>query len=336
MDALGDPNPPETERKSRDQLLPDLMVSLVTDPQPSSTDALVDAAVSVGLVRASEKTLDYAVSLSIASGILAAGGEFARLKEFRSSFSDIASQFESQRPYFALALSAFARVIAGNIPDAVRRLNEGLGLGDPEPPPLQQVPVDWTSVGDVFLANALRRWLITGSVERLEESRAIATSQNDALLFASASLFMAYAQESSKLSLASVAPSISPIFNSPQLKRFLQGSDIKTIFPSQSDAIHAGVLEEGSFLVAMPTSSGKTFLALLRIAADLTRSPNGRVIYLAPYRLLANQVATEMRRDLSRLRLRIQDLGSSCDVSFDELLPTDDLPDVAVMTPERL
>jgi helicase len=107
------------------------------------------------------------------------------------------------------------------------------------------------------------------------------------------------------------------------------------LFPAQIAAIESGVLGEGSKLVAMPTSSGKTFLAELRIAAELARTSGSRAVYLAPYRVLANQVASALQYGLGRLNLKSVDLGGAYDVSLDELFQNDELPDVAVMTPER-
>jgi superfamily II DNA/RNA helicase len=86
---------------------------------------------------------------------------------------------------------------------------------------------------------------------------------------------------------------------------------------------------------ALPTSSGKTFLAQLRVAAELTRAPGSRAVYVAPYRLLASQVEHELRDGLRRIGKTVRDLGSGFDPSIDDQRD-DGLPDVAVCTPEKL
>ena len=54
-----------------------------------------------------------------------------------------------------------------------------------------------------------------------------------------------------------------------------------TFFPAQRFAIESGVLNRDNTVAALPTSSGKTLLAEMRIVAATGRYPDIRTVYLA-------------------------------------------------------
>jgi len=69
----------------------------------------------------------------------------------------------------------------------------------------------------------------------------------------------------------------------------LEALGIEELYPPQSDAIGAGLLEGRSLLVTTPTASGKTLLAAL--AADRWLLEGRKVVYLTPLRALAYEKA---------------------------------------------
>jgi len=79
--------------------------------------------------------------------------------------------------------------------------------------------------------------------------------------------------------------------NLPQaVKDFYLNSDIKELYPPQSDAIKAGLLENKNIVAAIPTASGKTLLAefaMLRSIMD-EKKP-GKALYIVPLRALASE-----------------------------------------------
>ncbi|WP_165368352.1 DEAD/DEAH box helicase [Phytoactinopolyspora endophytica] len=123
------------------------------------------------------------------------------------------------------------------------------------------------------------------------------------------------------------------MFESDALEGYLSAVPVPALFPAQMAAIAAGATLDDTRVIALPTSSGKTFIAELRIVATLTRNPGTRAIYVAPYRLLSRQVERQLRPGLRAAGLAIRDLGSGYDPSA---LPSDDVADVIVCTPERL
>jgi helicase len=71
-----------------------------------------------------------------------------------------------------------------------------------------------------------------------------------------------------------------------EVKKILIESGIDKLYPTQSDAIKAKVLEGNNLVLASPTASGKTLIAEL-CAMKHVIEKNGRVIYLTPLRALA-------------------------------------------------
>ncbi len=76
-----------------------------------------------------------------------------------------------------------------------------------------------------------------------------------------------------------------------ELVRFFLDKGITDLYPPQEQAVRAGLLEGRSLVVASPTASGKTLLALI---SAYTKVKRGRkVVYLAPLRALASEKYAE-------------------------------------------
>lgn len=107
-------------------------------------------------------------------------------------------------------------------------------------------------------------------------------------------------------------------------------------WPSQLKAIHNHLLTSAdSFVVQMPTSAGKTFIAELAILAALTSYPQSRCLYIAPYRALVNEIEAALSETLGAVGYRVSTLigGFEFD-SFQDYLITES--DVLVATPEKV
>ncbi len=91
---------------------------------------------------------------------------------------------------------------------------------------------------------------------------------------------------------------------------------------------------DDSFVIQMPTSAGKTFIAELAILATLTRSPQERCLYIAPYRALVNEIEDRLAETLGALGYRVSNLVGGFEFdSLQNYLAVES--DVLVTTPEK-
>lgn len=113
-----------------------------------------------------------------------------------------------------------------------------------------------------------------------------------------------------------------------ELFELLKGEGIVDLYPPQEAAIRAGLLEGKSLVIASPTASGKTLIAIL---AAYARVKAGRkVVYLAPLRALASEKYREFS-ELTRFGIRTAISTGDYDSSGESL----GRADIIVLTNER-
>lgn len=77
---------------------------------------------------------------------------------------------------------------------------------------------------------------------------------------------------------------------SDPIKQFYIGSGITSLYPPQSAAIDAGLLEGKNVVAAIPTASGKTLLAeFVMLQSVLNENKKGKALYIVPLRALASE-----------------------------------------------
>lgn len=105
---------------------------------------------------------------------------------------------------------------------------------------------------------------------------------------------------------------------------------------SQLRAIQKGLLEgETNFVIQMPTSAGKTFIAELSILNALVKHPGKRCIYIAPFRALTNEKESELGDYISKLGYSVSALSGSYEVDeFQDIILEE--TDVLIATPEKI
>ncbi len=72
--------------------------------------------------------------------------------------------------------------------------------------------------------------------------------------------------------------------------------NINHLYPPQTEAVKAGILEGENIILSTPTASGKTLAALL--AASIHLQEGGKVLYLVPLRALASEKIIEINEIL--------------------------------------
>nr|WP_208676703.1 DEAD/DEAH box helicase [Synechococcus elongatus]AZB72445.1 hypothetical protein DOP62_06670 [Synechococcus elongatus PCC 11801] len=120
------------------------------------------------------------------------------------------------------------------------------------------------------------------------------------------------------------------------LRNLAQEKSIVEFWVSQLKAIQNHLLTSNdSFVVQMPTSAGKTFIAELAILASLTAGADTRCLYIAPYRALVNEVQSHLSNVLSKLGYRVSKLVGGFEFdTFQNFLLTQ--AHVLVTTPEKV
>jgi helicase len=89
----------------------------------------------------------------------------------------------------------------------------------------------------------------------------------------------------------------------------LESQGYSSLYPPQEEAIKSGILDGENLVLATPTASGKTLVAM--IAAMRVIEKGGKVVYLAPLRALASEKYEEFRQVFSGIRKNVDDPKST-------------------------
>lgn len=117
----------------------------------------------------------------------------------------------------------------------------------------------------------------------------------------------------------------------------LESQGFSSLYPPQEEAVKSGVLDGENLVLATPTASGKTLVAIM--AAMRTIDKGGKVVYLAPLRALASEkfeefkIAFEKVRKKNDPKSKIRVLISTGD--YDSSGESLSSGDVIIMTNER-
>ena len=84
----------------------------------------------------------------------------------------------------------------------------------------------------------------------------------------------------------------------------LESKGIRSLYPTQEQAIRAGVLEGANIVLSSPTASGKTLVAILTILKHVLEG-KGIALYLTPLRALAAEKYDELRDLASSLGFKV-------------------------------
>lgn len=125
-------------------------------------------------------------------------------------------------------------------------------------------------------------------------------------------------------------------YSSNSIKEIQNRSSIFEFWTSQIRAIEYGLLsKDENFVVQMPTSAGKTFIAELSILKHLTNYPDKKCIYIAPFRALTSEKEIELSMYFSKLGYSVSALSGSYEVdSFQDVIISQ--TDLLIATPEKI
>ena len=108
---------------------------------------------------------------------------------------------------------------------------------------------------------------------------------------------------------------------------------IFSFLPSQREALHKGLLSYNrSFSLRMPTSAGKSYITELLIYQELQKTPNAKILYLAPLRSLGHELREKYKSISSQLGFTYRSLYGGSSMTGTEAIRAE--ADLFITTPE--
>ncbi|MCK4359766.1 MAG: DEAD/DEAH box helicase [Candidatus Cloacimonetes bacterium] len=125
-------------------------------------------------------------------------------------------------------------------------------------------------------------------------------------------------------------------YSNNSIKEISERKSIFEFWTSQLRAIERGLIDlDENFVVQMPTSTGKTFIAELSILKNLVNHSNKKCIYVAPFRALTSEKEVELGKYFSKLGFSVSSLSGSYEVDeFQDVILSE--TDVLIATPEKI
>ncbi|MDD5677037.1 MAG: DEAD/DEAH box helicase [Kiritimatiellae bacterium] len=128
--------------------------------------------------------------------------------------------------------------------------------------------------------------------------------------------------------------------------QYVTRRDARNLFellpPQRAALLEQGLLDPAkrSIVINLPTSAGKTFLAIFRVLQALNQfaQDGGWVAYTAPTRALVAQQTRQLRKELGAVGIRVEQLSGAIEIDTfeDDILSAKDGFHVLVTTPEKL
>jgi len=105
---------------------------------------------------------------------------------------------------------------------------------------------------------------------------------------------------------------------------------------SQINALEKNIISKNdNYIIQMPTSAGKTFVAEMIILNNLVDNPGGKCIYIAPFKSLVNQVEETLSSHLGKIGYNVSTVIGNYEIdNLDNLII--DEADVLIATPEKI
>ena len=119
-------------------------------------------------------------------------------------------------------------------------------------------------------------------------------------------------------------------------RRAIDARSLSELWPSQIRALRSGLIStRENFVIRLPTSAGKTRIAEIAIAHQLSEEPGSKCIFVAPFRALVAEVEDNFTNLLADLGVRVSSfVGGYDDDWFEQQIAEDS--DLIIATPERL
>jgi hypothetical protein len=117
----------------------------------------------LALAEINEEASDALVVVLLCIRVLAADGQFARLRILASRLESLGNQFDIERPYLAASVASFALALKGDEQTALTQLNELLGSSENRR--IVNGGATDSRNGDILLSTTLQSLILNSDIE---------------------------------------------------------------------------------------------------------------------------------------------------------------------------
>jgi replicative superfamily II helicase len=125
-------------------------------------------------------------------------------------------------------------------------------------------------------------------------------------------------------------------YRDSRIKKIEERKSIFEFWTSQLRSLEKNIIDsDENFIVQMPTSAGKTFIAELMILKNLIKYPDKKCLYIAPFRALNNEKEIELGKYLSKLGYSVSSLSGAYEIDdFQNVILSES--NLLIATPEKI
>lgn len=193
--------------------------------------------------------------------------------------------------------------------------------------------------GNEIENHGIKAWLTKGDNAELSKFKALLEERAEQMTYDNADDFFdsqLLLHVLNKFQEDNIRKDLYTFDNTVSWNQYLNYTFRKHIFsflPSQREALHKGLLSYNrSFSLRMPTSAGKSYITELLIYQELKKTPNAKILYLAPLRSLGHELREKYRSISSQLDFTYRSLYGGSSMTGTEAILAE--ADLFITTPE--
>ena len=193
--------------------------------------------------------------------------------------------------------------------------------------------------GNEIENHGIKAWLTKGDNAELSKFKALLEERAEQMTYDNADDFFdsqLLLHVLNKFQEDNIRKDLYTFDNTVSWNQYLNYTFRKHIFsflPSQREALHKGLLSYSrSFSLRMPTSAGKSYITELLIYQELQKTPNAKILYLAPLRSLGHELREKYRSISSQLDFTYRSLYGGSSMTGTEAILAE--ADLFITTPE--
>lgn len=193
--------------------------------------------------------------------------------------------------------------------------------------------------GNEIENHGIKAWLTKGDNAELSKFKALLEERAEQMTYDNADDFFdsqLLLHVLNKFQEDNIRKDLYTFDNTVSWNQYLNHTFRKHIFsflPSQREALHKGLLSYSrSFSLRMPTSAGKSYITELLIYQELQKTPNAKILYLAPLRSLGHELREKYRSISSQLDFTYRSLYGGSSMTGTEAILAE--ADLFITTPE--